>query len=126
MARKVYIIVALALTVLFIGAACLYYFMPFISPGTYITADMVPRDEILKGNNEPGTVLRLSPGDRININSAGSEELQLLPGIGPVLAAAVVEYRDTNGYFDSTEQIKNVSGIGDGRYEAIKDYITID
>lgn len=126
MARKVYIIAALALTMIFIGAVCLYYFMPFVSPGTYITADAVPESEILRGNNEPGPELRLAAGEKVNINTADAETLQMLPGIGPVLAQAIVEHRNANGYFDSTERIKEVSGIGDARYEAIRDYITVE
>lgn len=61
----------------------------------------------------------------ININTASSEELQTLNGIGPVYAERIIEYRKVNGFFQKTEDIKNVSGIGDATFLKIKDYITI-
>jgi competence protein ComEA len=64
--------------------------------------------------------------DLININTASSFELETLPGIGPTTAQKIIEYRDANGPFLSTEDIINVSGIGPGTYERIKDLITVD
>lgn len=61
----------------------------------------------------------------ININTATSEQLQTLSGIGESKAAAIISYREENGDFGSIEDIKNVSGIGDSTYEKIKDYITV-
>jgi len=64
------------------------------------------------------------PGGMININSATVEELdQGLDGIGPALAQRIVDYRNTNGPFANIEDIKNVSGIGDKKFAAIKDKI---
>ncbi|MDY6910706.1 MAG: ComEA family DNA-binding protein [Thermodesulfobacteriota bacterium] len=62
----------------------------------------------------------------ININSASAEELQELPGIGPVIAAKIVEYRTANGPFQSLDDLKNVQGIGDKKFDAIKAMITIE
>lgn len=61
----------------------------------------------------------------MNINIAGKEELQKLPGIGPALAERIIEYRNQVGGFSNIEEIKNVSGIGDKKYTDIKDKITI-
>ena len=61
----------------------------------------------------------------ININTATSEELQTLPGIGQTKAEAIIAYREDNGDFSSIEDITNVSGIGESTYENIKDYITV-
>lgn len=61
----------------------------------------------------------------ININTASTFELETLPGIGPTLAQKIVEHRDQNGPFLSTEDIINVSGVGPGTYERIKDLITV-
>jgi competence protein ComEA len=66
-----------------------------------------------------------SSSDLININTAASFELESLPGIGPTTAAKIIEYRDENGPFFSIEDIINVSGIGPGTYERIKDLITV-
>ncbi len=63
--------------------------------------------------------------DLININSAEQAELETLPGIGPTLAQRIIEYREVNGGFKTIEEIKSVSGIGDKRFEDIKDKITI-
>jgi len=62
---------------------------------------------------------------RININTASRAELMDLPGIGSVLSERIVEYRRINGPFSKTEDLKNVSGIGEKRYDTIKDRITV-
>ena len=59
----------------------------------------------------------------ININTAGPEELQLIPGVGPAIAGRIIEYREDHGQFQSIEEIKNVKGIGDKTFEKIKDHI---
>ena len=61
----------------------------------------------------------------VNINTANVEELQILDGIGPSMAQKIVNHREQNGYFSSIEDIKNVSGIGEAKYNKIKENITI-
>lgn len=63
---------------------------------------------------------------KININTASAKELEELPGIGPALANRIVSYRETNGPFKSIEDLKKVSGIGEKRFEAIKDLIVVE
>lgn len=63
-------------------------------------------------------------GSKININTADSVQLQTLSGIGPVTAQKIIDYRTSNGRFDSIEEIKNVSGIGDKTFDKLKDHIT--
>jgi len=66
------------------------------------------------------------PSDgRININTAGAQELMDISGIGETRAAAIIAYRDVHGNFSSIEEITNVSGIGQTTYERIKDRITV-
>lgn len=62
---------------------------------------------------------------KVNINTASKEELDTLPGIGPSTAEKIINYRKENGKFKSIEEIKDVSGIGDSKYENIKDMIEI-
>lgn len=62
--------------------------------------------------------------DKININIATAEELKKLPGIGDVLAKRIIEYRNDYGDFSSVEEIMNVLGVGELKFDAIKDYIT--
>lgn len=67
----------------------------------------------------------LSLNKKININTAGPEELQTISGIGPSTAQKIIEYRSVNGRFASIDEIKNVSGIGEKTFEKLKDYITV-
>ena len=62
---------------------------------------------------------------KININNATKEQLTTLPGIGNATAIKILEYIKQNGKFKNMEDIKNVGGIGESKYEAIKDYIDI-
>ncbi|AEG59336.1 competence protein ComEA helix-hairpin-helix repeat protein [Desulforamulus ruminis DSM 2154] len=61
----------------------------------------------------------------ININTADETELDRLPGIGPALASRIIQYREINGSFQSIEDIKNVSGIGDKKYADLQSLITV-
>lgn len=61
----------------------------------------------------------------ININTATKEELQSLNGIGDALSQRIIDFREQNGAFSDIESIKNVSGIGEKKFEGIKDYITV-
>ena len=62
--------------------------------------------------------------DKISLNTATQEQLMTLSGIGEKTALKIIEYRNTQK-FNSIEDIKNVSGIGDSIFEKIKDFITI-
>lgn len=66
-----------------------------------------------------------STTELINLNTASALELEALPGIGPTTAQKIVDYREQNGPFINAEDIINVSGIGPGTYERIKDLITV-
>lgn len=66
-----------------------------------------------------------SSNSKININKATVAELTSIPGIGEATAEKIISYREENGKFQSIEDIKNVSGIGDSKYENMKDYISV-
>ena len=66
-----------------------------------------------------------APAGKININTASVEELDRLPGIGPAIAKAIIDYRSKNGPFKKIEDINAVKGIGDALFEKIKDQITV-
>lgn len=61
----------------------------------------------------------------VNINTADAETLQTIPGIGPVTAQKIIDYRNANGYFKEIGDIRNVSGIGDKTYAKISSLITV-
>ncbi len=62
---------------------------------------------------------------RTDLNTATAAQLESLRGIGPVKAAAIVGYRQSNGPFESTEQIMDVNGIGAKTYEGIRDLASV-
>ena len=62
----------------------------------------------------------------VNINTASIDELKNLPGIGESKAKNIIDYRNSNGSFQSIEDLKKVDGIGDGLYDQIKEIITIE
>lgn len=62
---------------------------------------------------------------KININIATVEELQTLPNIGPKKAQAIIEYRQTNGSFQTIDQIKEIKGIGEKTYEELANLISV-
>ena len=66
-----------------------------------------------------------SKDNLINLNTATESELETLTGIGVSTAKKIIDYRKKNGKFKSIEEIKNVSGIGDAKYAAIKEDITV-
>jgi competence protein ComEA len=61
----------------------------------------------------------------VNINTATLEQLDALQGVGPATAQKIIDYRTANGPFKRIEDIKNVSGIGDAKFAAMKDSITV-
>ena len=65
------------------------------------------------------------PEGMVNINTADEKELDKLPGVGPAMAKRIVEYRTENGAFQAPEEIKRVKGIGDAKYEKMKDKIAL-
>jgi len=84
------------------------------TPGDGLPRDGLPREGFPRGGD-----------GRININLASQSELTDLPGIGSVLASRIIDYRRQHGDFQRIEDIRNVSGIGEKRYEAIQDKITV-
>ena len=62
---------------------------------------------------------------KVNINTATSEELQTLNGVGPATAEKILDYRTSNGSFKTIEDLKNVDGIGDKTFEKLKEHIKV-
>lgn len=62
---------------------------------------------------------------KININTADINELDKLPGIGDSTAQKIIDYRNENGKYNSIEDVKNVKGIGDSKFDKIKEFIIV-
>lgn len=80
---------------------------------------------VIQENSENILSSGVKNNSKVNINKANEGELQNLTGIGLSIAKRIVQYRNENGNFKNLEDIKNVSGIGDSKYENIKDEICI-
>lgn len=85
----------------------------------------------LKGESALGTTTTSSSSSssqqqgKININTASLSDLDKLPGVGPATAQKIIDYRTQKGTFGSIEEIKEVNGIGEAKYNKLKDLITI-
>lgn len=78
------------------------------------------------GETASSTALENDEGQQsININLAGFYDLQVLPGIGPVIAERIIAYRDSAGEFKSVEELMIVKGIGPAKFEKLKDKVII-
>jgi competence protein ComEA len=64
-------------------------------------------------------------GGLVNLNTASLAQLETLPGVGPVLAQRIVDYRDQHGGFTSVDQLRQVDGIGDAKFEQLKSRVTV-
>ncbi len=79
----------------------------------------------IKEDDEKAKITAKEASEKININTASIEELLTLNGIGEAKANAIIEYRNKNEGFKTTEDIKNVPGIGESAFEKIKNNITV-
>jgi competence protein ComEA len=66
-----------------------------------------------------------APAAKVNLNTATVEQLTTLPGVGPKLAARIVEYRQKSGSFRSTQELINVRGVGEKNFAKIEAWLTV-
>lgn len=85
----------------------------------------LPREHILQPVHAVSEEA-LDRAAKININRADIEELKQLPGVGDVLAARIVEYREANGGFAALEELMAVSGVGESKYEAMLPHVYLE
>ncbi|MGX7680679.1 ComEA family DNA-binding protein [Jatrophihabitans sp. DSM 45814] len=88
--------------------------------GQAVAGDGSPRSST--PGTSPSGVAAAGP---IDLNSASVSELDSLPGVGPVLAQRIVDWRTQHGRFDSVDQLRSVTGIGDSKYADLKPLVTV-
>lgn len=108
---------AIALTVVFLIAAAAVTLAGSRSTGVAETA--LPQASGISAQTTE------TESEKININTAAAAELEALPGIGPALAARIVDYRAAHGPFQMPEELMNVSGIGEKTYAGLAEQITV-
>ena len=107
----------LALTVVFLAALSLLYLRAAdVADGTDYTITVTHRED------EPVTP---EPPAPININTASTEQLQTLPGIGPVLAERIITHRETHGLFENVDDLINIKGIGEAVLSELRDLVSV-
>ena len=94
--------------------------MAAYAPVLVLAKDANPKPaaaSVLAGKSQPNV--------KVDLNKASLEELESIKGIGPALAERIVNYRNENGKFNSAQDLTNVKGIGQGKFERIKDQVMV-
>jgi competence protein ComEA len=86
---------------------------------------VVDGELIVVGLAATGVSGAAGPGATVNLNTATLDQLQTLPGVGPVLAQRIIDYRNEHGGFARVTDLRQVSGIGDARFNELKDKVSV-
>lgn len=109
-------------------AACALVFALLVYAGVRFIPPTPPPRLPLEAVDIPAVVVPIEfvVQGKINLNRASAEELQKLPGVGPVLAARIVAFREEHGPFRSVDDLTLVSGIGPKTLDGFRDQVTVD
>jgi len=120
------ILIFLVTTLLLGSAVSLYrHHRPHVAPELSVSSS-----EVVSGSRALDVDIEeknhVTPGKKLNINTATSQELQTLPGVGPQLAERIIAYRQAHGPFRSAQHITEVRGIGEKTFLRIRDSISAE
>lgn len=93
--------------------------------GRNLTGSYIPLNDTIHSSTTDGSQNNEVNDGKIDINIATLQQLQLLPGIGEVTAQRILDYRNEHERFSSVEELMNVSGIGEKKFEQIKPYVKV-
>jgi competence protein ComEA len=86
---------------------------------------LVPKEGALPASGVAGSGTTSTAGGLVNVNTGTAADLETLPGVGEVIAQAIIDHRTENGPFTSVDQLLDVTGIGDATLENIRDLVTV-
>jgi len=96
--------------------------IPFSEPKGVPSAEPMPRPSSLSRSRQASST---PVANTLDLNRASEKEIEALPGIGPVLAERIVEYRRSRGAFLDIEQLRNVKGIGKKKFDRIRSLVSV-
>ena len=111
------LITAALFTGVFIGVSAFVNTTVIIKPQNSAQKNLKPLTAEPSTNTDTDT--------RVNVNTADVDELCGLPGIGETLAKRIIDYRAENGDFKTAEELMAVDGIGEGKFNAIREYVKV-
>jgi competence protein ComEA len=93
--------------------------------GLNLARRLTDGEQVLVGAAPSGAPAAAASPGLVNLNTATAEDLDALPGVGPVLAERIVAWRDAHGPFASVDQLREVSGIGERKFADLRDRVTV-
>lgn len=93
--------------------------------GRNLNKSYVPVQSAVNAQTQPTVDGKPLYDGKIDINTATLQQLQLLPGIGETMAQRILDYRTEHGNFKTIEELMNVNGIGEKKFEELRDYVKV-
>lgn len=114
-----------ALALLACGVMLGIFLMQTRTAGTISVQRAAPEEAAESTQTVAEEAVDATADDRLDLNTATAEELQELPGIGEVIAQRIIDYRELCGRFLDPEQLMEVDGIGQAKYEKLRELVTV-